>query len=215
MASWDGGKISFPLRTTKRHAPIPSTVASDNARFRFAWKLATPHDRNRDATSQTKLPVFEPESVGGVFQRRKRYFATVKLRKAFGWLFERLLVRRVPLTNGLLLHNLRAFTKPVVLCAKGREFLRHSAVSWRLVLDTFLEHFVRGVAGFNALVPNIAGAVPFENQSGFGNLAGSKSKRVSDSSLILAHGTKLHLSFDRSTLTRKAAVNGGVSTHKL
>jgi hypothetical protein len=138
----------------------------------------------------------------------------VKLWKSFGGLFERLLMRRMPFADGLLLDNLRAFSKPAKLRTQRCQFLGHSAVGGRIVFQAILEHLVGSVARHNTLIPNIAGAVPFENQAGFGNFAWSKSKRVSDSSLILAHGNILHRYFAKSTTTRKVPLKGEVSTHK-
>lgn len=176
----------------KGHVPIPNTITSDDAGFRLTRKLPAPNDRNENATCEAKPAFFEIESICCVFQRRKCYLAAVKLWKAFSWLLERLLVCRVPFSHRLLLDNTRTFTKPVVFSAKCGEFLGHAAERWRFVLNPFFEHFVGSVSGLNALIPNIAGAVPFEDQAGFGDLAGAKSKRVSDSGLVLAHRTNLH-----------------------
>ena len=198
----------------KGHVPMPLAITGNDAGFGFAWKLTTPHNRNGDATSKTELSVFDSESIRCVFQRRKYYFAAVKVWKAFGRLLERLLMRRVPFANGLLLDNMRSFAKPIVLGAKCREFLRHSAISWRIVLDAFLEHFVGSIARFHALIPHVASAIPFENQAAFGSRARAKSVRVSDSSLILAHDSNVTAQNRKSTVTRKVGLKAEVSTHK-
>lgn len=61
--------------------------------------------------------------------------------------------------------------------------------------NAVLEHFVGSVASFDALIPNIASAIPLKHQAGFGNLTRTKAKRISDDGLVLAH-TKTYADLD-------------------
>jgi hypothetical protein len=171
----------------KGDVPVAFAVSGHYAGSRFAWQRSAPYYRDGDATSKTKNSAPQSECVGCVFQGRRSDFSALELRESLCGLLEGLLARNRPLANSLLLNTLRTFAKPFQFRTPRSEFPSHTNKGRSLVILLGFVCGVCSVPGFDALVPYVTSAVPFENQARLGDNAGAKAVRVPQRSLVLAH----------------------------
>lgn len=187
-----GDRECFRLApNNERYEPMSLTIAGYHAGLWLTRQCSAPHDRNSDAACKAENSVLQAESIGGVLHAWKRHLAALELRKAFGGLIERLLVRCRPPTHGLLLNTLGALTKPFVFSSPRGKSLGYTNECWAFVPFFGFICGIGGIASLNTLVPHPARTVPFEEQASFGSNAGSQAVRVPQRSLVLAHEAKI------------------------
>lgn len=183
-----GGRKHFALAANNEgDVPVAFAITADDTGRGLTRQFTAPDDRNRYASSKAYLTVFYPKIALLVSQRWQRALAALEPGNAQFGLFERLLMRARPPAHGVRLDDPRTGPQPVELRPPSREFLRHAAPGWGLVLDAIVARFVSHITCFHALIPNPSRTVPFHIQPRFSYGTWTQPEVISDNGLVLAH----------------------------